>query len=50
MHSTIGLTTNLLAQTDNKQKKLAGVELEEVSKHVNDGIQHNVPWELLLDD
>ncbi|MFN3168353.1 MAG: hypothetical protein ACE37H_14945 [Phycisphaeraceae bacterium] len=38
----------LLAQSQEKQKKLIGVELEDVSKHVNDGVQHDLPWELLL--
>lgn len=38
----------LLAQTDDKPGKLVGVDLKDVSKHVNDGIQHDLPWELLL--
>ncbi|MEM6256732.1 MAG: hypothetical protein AAGI37_00290 [Planctomycetota bacterium] len=39
----------LLAQAEEqKPGKLIGVELDEVSKHVNDGIQHELPWELLL--
>lgn len=38
----------LLAQSEPKPGKLAGVELDEVSRHVTDGIQHDLPWELLL--
>ena len=38
----------LLAQADDKPGKLVGVDLKDVSKHVNDGIQHDLPWELLL--
>lgn len=39
----------LLAQTtDEEPGKLVKAELKDVSKHVNDGIQHDLPWELLL--
>ena len=43
---------NTLAQSqgDSEQttKTLSGVELDEVSKVFNDGVRHELPWELLL--
>lgn len=45
---TSTLNTILIAQSEQKPGRLAGVELKEVSKHVTDGIEHNLPWELLI--
>ena len=40
----------LLAQAtgEDKQKRLTGVDLEEISRLRNQGIGHELPWELLL--
>lgn len=48
MRSALSSPAQLFAQADDKPGKLVGVDLKDVSKHVNDGIQHDLPWELLL--
>jgi len=48
MHSAHASIRCLLARTQDEQKKLTGAKLEDVRDHFNDGIQHDLPWELLL--
>lgn len=46
---TFATASALLAQSDSEQKVLVDRDkLEAVSQHINDGIQHDMPWELLL--
>ena len=46
---SIPLAYLLLAQGEKKPKVLVERDkLSEVSKHVTDGVQHDLPWELLL--
>lgn len=40
--------SSLIAQSEQKPGRLTGVDLKEVSKHVTDGLEHDLPWELLL--
>lgn len=43
------LIISMLAQTGTNGGTLVEREkLKEVSKHINDGVQHDIPWELLL--
>lgn len=48
MHSDPMILFSLLAQAQDKQKKLASVDLKEVSRQYNQGIKHDMPWDLLL--
>ncbi|MFK7790731.1 MAG: hypothetical protein AB8C95_14715 [Phycisphaeraceae bacterium] len=43
------LSNSLLAQSDSETKVLVDRDkLEAVSDHINGGLQHDMPWELLL--
>ena len=49
IHVAIQLASRLLAQTGTNTGTLVERDkLTEVSRHVNEGIEHDLPWELLL--